>query len=197
MARSISLGGLALGTALVTGVAAQPTTEEFAALRCYQQATAENAITGESARELCLGAGSTAPAACFATVKRQAGVTDLAAVQVCRGATDPTAPAACLQQLQRDTSLPTNEAVTYCAARALIPVPPGGGGDPACVDYALDHTQLTSLDALRVCAGSTSTEPARCVEWGEDHLRVDHLKLVSLCAPVVWVHGAGVWTPYR
>lgn len=153
-------------------------------LRCYVTATRDSNLTLVQAKQLCIGAADESPARCFA--QAAASFTDAQAVRLCAGTTSLT-PASCALQLETTIHLDDASIVSYCAALRwpLVPVPEAGA--PACIASARDRTMLPDHDMVRLCSGSTSTQPVDCYTWGQMNTALTDRDLIDLCQPVASV----------
>jgi len=154
-----------------------------APLACYEAATDEGLVS-LSAKQLSLGASSIAPAQCYDIASDQLGFVDPNAVRLCQAATS-TDPAACAAQLDAQTTLEEPAVVAYCAALAWPLVVSPSAGSPACIQAALDQTQLSDPQAAQLCTGSSSAGPVQCYLQGEDALVVSDDDLIDLCTQYV------------
>jgi hypothetical protein len=191
------LGPAAIATALIAHAqpAAAPADAHLGPMRCYIAATGRPNLERLKAKQLCTGATSAAPAQCLVeATNRVLGMSDLQAVRLCRTATS-TAPALCAERLDDTTDLGTPTIVTYCAALRWSLLPAGTGGSPACVEAARDRTRLSDREAVRLCAGSTTTAPVACYELGDDETTLSSADIVDLCTTVVIGAPLQPWSP--
>src|SRR5262249_52350541 len=142
--------------------AAQPV--EDGPLACFVTVVGETGLDQANAKTLCLGAPGTQPARCFADAMALGILTAYYAVQLCAGP-ESDAPVACTSDLSATSGLATVAIVSYCSALHWPLIVSPTGGSPACVLAAQD-TGLSDTQAIDVCRGSTSTEPAACVASG-------------------------------
>jgi hypothetical protein len=150
---------------------------------CYVHATKQAGLERDKSIRLCIGASSDAPARCFDDAIDRIGLGDEQGVRLCRAA-DSLAPALCARRLS-GIGLEDRQAVVYCAALAWPLVAAPAGGQAECVRLGLDRTRLRESEAVRLCRGSSSTEPIECYEAGDAQTSLDGRRLVTLCAPVI------------
>ena len=163
--------------AACTRARGQSVSDPEAPVRCFH--VADDEVSTQDAIDLCVGAQSEAPAQCLVRVGNR--LSDSQALALCRLATS-TAPVDCLARLDDTTSLADSQIIEYCG-RYCVEVPPATyGGDPACIELALDRTGLAEGQAITLCAGATSAAPAECFLAGDAQDGLADSQLVQLCA---------------
>ena len=153
-------------------------------LDCYLEVRRGYGLDMANSKQLCIGATSTAPAGCFNEAMDLGTFTQAQAVQLCAAATSD-APVQCVARLMTVGAATTAEyTVRYCAALQWPLVSPPTTSSPACLDAA-QRIGISDTQALDVCRGSSSAEPAVCVEQGRHLSGLTDADLVDLCRPVV------------
>ncbi len=182
--RSSSLLALAVVVALlaVVRLAAQPTADASlpAPLACFISASG---LDNASAKQLCIGATSAAPARCYNDARSLGFVTQGQAVQLCAASVSDE-PVRCIGRLRATSGYVTADIIKYCAALRWPMVPSPTTGSPACIDAA-SATGLSDTQVQDVCRGSKSAEPADCVQRGRLATGLADADLVDLCTQTV------------
>ncbi len=179
-ARLACIGGLLIQPALLATAFAQ---QGIGPVQCHVRATDEFGLAASAAKELCVGAFDDTPARCIDQVVDRIDFVTPNAVAICRGALT-TDPADCAARLEDTTDLDDSQIASSCAAQRWPFFEPPGSGSPACVEAALDRTDVSDFEAVRLCRGATSTDPVACYELGDDETALSGPDLVDLCATV-------------
>lgn len=147
-----AIAGSACSKAAEAQAEPAPEADPVGPIRCYT--VAEGRLASLTARQLCAGAQSDAPARCFAQVEAANQLSQSQALALCYGATS-TEPAACAAQAAADGKLANQTIVQSCAA--------GGGAVktsadvPACIAEGRSALRLSDFELTELCApGSTS-----------------------------------------
>jgi DNA-binding transcriptional regulator YdaS (Cro superfamily) len=151
-----------------------------APIDCFLSATN---LDNASAKQLCIGATSAAPARCFVDAAATGYVTQAQAVQLCAAAVSDE-PVRCLARLRATSGYVTADIIKYCAALRWPMVAQPTTGSPACIDAATT-TGLADTQVQDVCRGSKSAEPAHCVQRGRLLTGLADADLVDLCVQAV------------
>ena len=154
-------------------------------LDCFVTVVRETGLEHANAKNLCRGATGIQPARCYADAMALGILTSYYALQLCAGATSDE-PVGCTARLAATSGLVTVDIVQYCAALHWPRVVAPSGGSSACI-AAAQGTGLSDTQAIDVCAGSSSTEPATCVAKGRILTGLADADLVDLCT---------TWVPY-
>jgi hypothetical protein len=178
----LSALALLVGLLVVVRLAAQPASDgpAPAPIECFLSATN---LDNASAKQLCIGATSVAPARCFVDSTSLGYVTQAQAVQLCAAAVSDE-PVRCLAQLRATSGYVTADIIKYCAALRWPMVAQPTTGSPACIDAATT-TGLSDTQVQDVCRGSRSAEPAHCVQRGRSLTGLADADLVDLCTQTV------------
>jgi hypothetical protein len=181
---SVVITLVAVVTVATIRLAAQPAGVESlpGPLACYVYVTGSYGLDQASAKSLCIGATSIAPAQCFDEVDNLGIITDAQAVQLCAGATSDV-PVRCISRLTATSGYVDANLVQFCAALRWPFVPAPTSGSPVCLDAA-QYSGLADDQALSLCRGAKTTEPVACVERGRLTGLADG-DLVDLCTTVV------------
>ena len=163
-------------------ITAFPSGPDPGPIACFAEATRTTGLAQADAKQLCLGAVDMSPSRCFVDAMNTGALTMAQAQQLCFGATSD-APVECTERLEERSGLVTGAIVDYCAALHWPLIPPPNGGSADCIDAA-QATGVSDTQAVQVCQGSQSTEPARCIVHGRVYGLVDS-DLVELCATLV------------
>ena len=167
--------------ALAAPAAAQPV--ESGPLACFVTVVQQTGLEHANAKTLCLGASGTQPAQCYADAMALGQLTSAYAVQLCAGATSDE-PVGCAQRLIATGDVVTYQVVSYCAALHWPRVVAPSGGSSACINAA-QSSGLSDTQSTDVCRGSTSTEPASCVQNGRILTGLADADLVDLCTTFI------------
>ena len=163
---------------------AQRRRDSLAPVSCFEHA--DNAqLAEQSAIQLCAGVPSDAPGRCYA-----AGVDtyhELATQKLLRLCTAATSlqPLDCYAGLSAEGQLTEDQIVSYCTTTCPESPPPPQASNPACLQQALDRTELALQQAGELCQASSSAGPVDCYLAGEALHTISDSSLVQLCAEVV------------
>jgi hypothetical protein len=149
-------------------------------VRCYEIVVAEQ-LSSESAIELCSGAISDAPGRCFAGALNQfPGLTEQKVMSLCQGATS-LQPLDCYARLDANEDLTEDQLIAYCGTFCPVGPAPPEASNPACLDLAVNDTDLALQSAGELCAGSSSAGPVACFAAGQDLEQIADSSLITLC----------------
>jgi hypothetical protein len=192
MTSRLPLGMLRIATLLAAMIAAagcqrpaeaqEVTRDPLGPLRCYQLAD-DAELASDTAIDLCAGALSDAPGGCYLRAVDQFPSVATQKLQIlCAGATS-LEPLACFTQLDAQEELTEDQMVTYCATACPLAPPPPEASSAACLDLALEQTELTLQQAGELCALSSSAGPVQCYLAGDaNNPELSDSNLIRLCA---------------
>lgn len=160
---------------------AQVTVEPMAPIYCYQIATTAQ-LDEDHAVALCSAALTDAPGRCFAQALNQFHkLSQQQILQLCNAATS-TQPISCFAQLDAQGTLTEGQMIAYCTTTCSLGPPPPQAASPACLDQALEYTNLALQTAGQLCTRSRDAGPVQCFLGGIALQTLAETKIVDLCA---------------
>ena len=182
MSRTLLLAMLLLACAAACrrSAVAQTTRDPYGPVRCFVIADRAQ-LSGQSAIELCAGALSDAPGACFASGLDRAHELSSQKLQaLCTGATS-LEPLDCYEHLHDTGKLTEDQIIDYCAPFCPLGPAPPQASNPDCLSDAMDRTNLALQTAAELCAGASSAGPVYCFLAGLDVHKIADSNLVKMC----------------
>jgi hypothetical protein len=144
---------LTVGAAACAKAEAQTPPDPLGPSRCYAAADGAG-LTSLSARQLCGGAQSDAPAQCFRAADSGNQLSESQAMALCHGAST-NEPAECAAQLAQDGKLANQTIVNRCAARGSGVV--RSADAPACMDAGRSQLRLSDVELAALCSPGSTT----------------------------------------
>lgn len=173
---------LAVGTSCRGAEAQQVTRDPLGPIRCFQRAD-DVELAEESAVSLCAGAINDAPGACYARGVDQFPTVATQKIQTLCTAATSLEPIECFTALDAQEVLTEDQMVAYCATTCPVSPPPPQAASAACLDLAIEETDLSLQHAGELCVGSSSAGPVQCYLTGEaENPELSETSLIQLCA---------------
>jgi hypothetical protein len=152
--KTLGLILLTVGAAACAKAEAQATASDpLGPIRCYAAADSAG-LTSLSARQLCGGAQSDAPAQCFRAADAGNQLSETQSMALCYGASS-NEPADCAVQLAVDGKLANQTIVNQCAARGTGVV--RSSDVPACMDAGRSQLRLSDYELAELCSPGSTT----------------------------------------
>ncbi len=178
------LAGLVVVLFLAHDASAQVRRDSLGPVRCFELVDAAQ-LAEQSAISLCAGAISEAPGRCYAVgIDEFHELSSQKVQQLCVAATS-LEPLECYGRLSTEGVLTEDQIISYCATTCPVSPPPPQSSDPACLQEALDRTDLSLQSAGELCADSSSAGPVACYVAGDAIETLADTQLIQLCAEQV------------